>query len=186
MVAKSHARTSPVSEVRLCSDFDQRFDVFWQELQQAYPNRLLATRSREVLDWHFKYALAGNRVWIWTLNEAASSRILAYAIFCRGDNPQIHLKRMCLTDFQSLNGDHEVLVPMLSSALRKCKEEGIHMLEAFGFRPDKQCVIDRTAPYRRRLRAWAYFYRTANPELRDQLQQVDVWDPSQFDGDASL
>ena len=112
--------------------------------------------------------------------------MLAYAIFCRGDNPQIHLKRMCLIDFQSLNGDHEVLVPMLSWALRKCKEERIHMLEAFGFRPDKQCVIDRVAPYRRQLRAWAYFYRPVNQALHEQLQDVDVWDPSQFDGDASL
>lgn len=185
MVLKPRRAMGQPSELSFCSNFDERFDVFWKELQEEYPNRLLATRSREVLDWHFKQALAGDRVWILTLNEG-SSRILAYAIFCRIDNPQIHLKRMCLIDFQSLNGDHEVLVPMLSRGLRRCEEQRIHMLEAFGFRPDKQCVIDRAAPYRRRLRAWAYFYRTSNQAWREELQHVDVWDPSQFDGDASL
>jgi hypothetical protein len=173
------------SELHFCSKFDQRFDVFWEELQKAHPNRLLATRSREVLDWHFKYAEAGNRLWISTLNDG-SSRLLAYAVFCRGDNPEFNLKRMCLTDFQSLDGNHEILVPMFSWALRQCKEEGIHMLEAFGFRPDKQCVINRIAPYRRKLRAWSYFYRASHPALREELQQVAVWDTSQFDGDASL
>lgn len=183
-VTRSRTWMRDTSHLRLYSEFDQRFDVFWEELKSGYPNRLLATRSRDVLDWHFNQALAGKRIWILTLNQGL--RILAYAIFCRGDNPQIHLKRMCLIDFQSLNGDHEVLVSMLSWALRKCKEERIHMLEAFGFRPDKQCVIDRVAPYRRRLRAWAYFYRPVNQTLQEQLQDVDVWDPSQFDGDASL
>ncbi len=185
MLASPGIRVPQDSDLRPCSSFDQRFDVFWEELQQAYPNRLLATRSREILAWHFKHMLAENRAWILTLCEGPS-RLLSYAVFCRSDNPRIHLKRMCLIDFQSLNGDHEGLVPMLAWGLRKCKEEGIHMLEAFGFRPDKQCVIDRLAPYRRRLRSWAYFYRAPNQSLREELPQKDVWDPSLFDGDASL
>jgi hypothetical protein len=174
------------SILRPCRSFDERFEVFWEELQRAYPNRLLATRSREVLNWHFKYALAKDRAWIVTLNEGPSSRLRAYAIFGRSDNPQIHLKRVRLVDFQVLDGDYRVLVPMMSWALRKCEAEGIHMLEAFGFRADKQRVIDKLAPYRRRLDSWAYFYRSINKTLLEELKEVEVWDPSHFDGDASL
>jgi hypothetical protein len=60
------------------------------------------------------------------------------------------------------------------------------MLEAGGFSPDKQGVIDRWAPHRRKLAAWTYFHKTSSPELQQELQDPHIWDPSQFDGDASL
>ncbi len=171
-------------ELQVCSGFDERFDVFWQDLQRTYPNRWLATRSREVLDWHFKYALAQNKVWIVTSEE--KSRILAYAIFYRYDNPGINLKRVRLIDFQTLSTDNHLLVPMIAWGLRKCRDESIHMLEAYGFRPDKQRIIDGLAPYRRKLPSWFYFYKALDKTLHDELGDPDVWDPSHFDGDASL
>lgn len=173
-------------------NFDERFDVFWQELQQAYPNRFLATRSREVLDWHFKFSLAQNRAWVVTYE--IGSRVLAYAIFHRQDYHEINLKRVRLVDYQSLPGfgdapataSDEVLASMLAWGLRECGAQGIHMLEAFGFRPDKQRIIDRLAPHHRKLASWTYFYKATSAALQDALQDPQVWDPSQFDGDASL
>ena len=43
----------------------------------------MATRSRALLQWHFKYAMARDKIWIVTAGE---SRISAYAIFSREDN----------------------------------------------------------------------------------------------------
>ena len=149
------------SDVQVCSNFDERFDTFWEELKRAYPERFLATRSREVLQWHFKYALARDKVWIVT---AGDSRINAYAIFSREDNA-VGSTRVRLADFQSLSPDSETLIPMLAWAFRRCQEEGIHMLEAFGFRPEKQQVIDSLRPYRRRLASWYYFYRARDKAL---------------------
>ena len=60
------------------------------------------------------------------------------------------------------------------------------MLEAMGFAPEKQRVIDSLLPHRRALSSWRYFYKTANPELAEILKRPEVWDPSCFDGDASL
>jgi hypothetical protein len=85
-----------------------------------------------------------------------------------------------------LSGDTQLLRPMLAWALRKCRNEGIHMMEAYGFRPDKQSVIDSLAPYRRRLPSWFYFYKTWDKNLGEQLKDPEVWDPSHFDGDSSL
>jgi 3-oxoacyl-(acyl-carrier-protein) synthase len=165
-------------------NFDERFDVFWEELQLAYPDRFLATRSREVLDWHFKFALADNRAWIVT--HEIDSRILAYAIFQRHDYREINLKRVRLVDYQALPESSDLLVSMLAWGLSECRAQDIHMLEAGGFRPDKQRVIDRLAPHRRKLAAWTYFHKTSSPELQHELQDPHIWDPSQFDGDASL
>jgi len=169
---------------RLCTEFDERFTAFWEELHRTYPQRFLPTRSREVLEWHFKSSLAQNRAWV--LTYEAGSRILAYAIFHRQDSPDVNLKRIRLIDFQTLDGDSEVLVSALAWALRRCREEGIHMLEALGFRPEKQTVINNLAPHLRQLPSWLYFYKARSPGLEKGLQNPNVWDPSQFDGDASL
>jgi 3-oxoacyl-(acyl-carrier-protein) synthase/acyl carrier protein len=172
-----------VHELQRQSTFDERFDLFWAELKAAYPDRLLATRSREILEWHFNFSLAQNRTWVVT--HERDSRILAYAIFQRQDSAEINLQRMRLIDFQALPGNLDILPSVLGWALRECRAEGIHMLEAFGFRPEKQRTIDRFAHHRRKF-AWGYFHNIVSAPLQSGLQNSDIWDPSQFDGDASL
>jgi len=164
--------------------FDERFDVFWQELQKSQPERFLATRSRETLDWHFKFSLSKNRTWVVT--HEVHSRLVAYGIFQRQDNREVNLKKIRLIDWQCLPGAESTLGSMLGWALGECRSQGMHMLEAFGFRPDKQKRIDRLAPHRRKLSSWTYFHKLSSPALQRELQDPEVWDPSPFDGDASL
>lgn len=170
--------------VSTCFSFDERFDTFWEDLKQFHPNRLLNYRKRADLQWHFKYALAEKNLWVATIGD--DSRLLAYGIFSRQDNPVIGLKRVGLVDFQALNNDTKLLVPLLSWALRRCQKEGIHMVEAMGFRPDKQVVIDSLFPRRRQLPSWSYFYQAFDKTLEQELHDPAVWDPSQYDGDSSL
>lgn len=180
LLKKSWPRQS--HELTQQTGFDERFELFWRELQQAYPNRFLATRSREVLDWHFKFSLAESRAWI--LTYELNSRIQAYAIFQRQDSREINLKRFRLVDFQALPGFDDVVVSALAWGLQQCRAQNIDMLEVFGFRPEKQRLIDRFAPHRRHF-AWDYFHRITSQSLQRELKDTDVWDPSQFDGDAS-
>ncbi len=169
--------------LKVHSDFDGRFDVFWQDLQGMYPNRFLTTRSREMLQWHFHYSLLDGNTWVVT--REGDARIVSYAIFQRCDNQELGLKRVRLVDFQTLDQDSETLTSMLAWAIQKCREQGVHMLECFGFRPEKQTVIDGKAPHKRQLGSWSYFY-SATDNLAQELQEPSVWDPSLFDGDASL
>jgi hypothetical protein len=170
-------------QVDYSSSFDDRFEAFWAELK-TNNRRLLAVRDRETLEWHFRHSLLGDRIWILTVGTP--SRIDAYAIFFRDDNPKFDLKRMRLVDFQALNDGHHLLLSMLASALQRCRAEGIHMLEIIGYCPEKREVVDGAIPYRRQLPSWMYFYRTKNRELAEQLKSADVWDPSGFDGDSSF
>jgi hypothetical protein len=165
------------------SSFDKRFDTFWAALKQNN-RRLLAVRDRETLEWHFRHSLSRNRIWI--LTAGTPSRLDGYAIFFRDDNRKFDLKRMRLVDFQTLNGNHHLLASMLAEALRRCRAEGVQMLEVIGYCPEKREVVDKVIPYRRRLPSWMYFYRTKNRELAEQLKSADVWDPSGFDGDSSF
>jgi hypothetical protein len=128
--------------------------------------------------------LAKNWTWILTLGQG--SQLTAYAIFLRQDNPEHGLIRMRLVDFQTLHGQNELLRPLLGSALERCRQERIHMLEASGFSPEKQSVINSLSPCGRNLDAWRYFYKAAQPALAERLKDPAVWDPSCLDGDASL
>jgi hypothetical protein len=170
--------------IRVCEEFDDRFDIFWDRLQKQEPQILRAVRDREFLNWHFQYALRERKVWI--LAGEDSSGMTTYGIFLRQDNPKYGLSRVRLVDFQTLNGSAAFLVAMLSWSLKRCRREGVHMLECVGFRPDKQNVITTLAPYQRTLPSWLYFYKTTNRDLAQKLSDPNAWDPSQFDGDASL
>jgi hypothetical protein len=170
-------------EVSSCSQFDERFEDFWQQLRH-FPRRLLANRSREMLEWHFKRPLENGKAWVLTVGKG--SALAAYAIFLRRDNSAFSLKRMRLIDFQVLEGNAELLRALICHALARCRREGIHMLECIGLTPDKQRVIDALAPHWRKLSSWRYFYKATNRQLAQTLEDPAVWDPSCFDGDASL
>jgi hypothetical protein len=171
-------------EIVACKFFDDRFDRFWQQLKSERAHILLATRSREVLDWHFGRALADNRAWALTVSNG--SEMVAYAIFYRQDNAANGLKRMKLADFQSLEEHNELLTPILFRALEECGKQGVHVLEMTGLSAEKQRITDQLKPYKRTLSSWRYFYKTTNKQLAEQLRNPQVWDPCCFDGDASL
>jgi acyl carrier protein len=166
------------------TDFDKRFDTFWHELRESNPNCFLADRSRDALTWHFRFSLEQNNAWIVT--HESNSRVLAYAVFQYQDYDEINLKRVRLIDYQALPGMGDVLPSILSWGLNECRAQGIHMFEAFGFCPEKQRIINRLAPHRRKFAAWTYFHKVASPSLQKNLQDLSVWDPSQYDGDASI
>jgi hypothetical protein len=182
-LTKTGLRESDI-EVTPCSGFDERFDDFWEDFKRNHPHRLLAVRSREMLEWHYKHALLDNRLWIMTVVDGG--RLVAYAIFERKDKPELGLKRTLVVDFQSLDGSTALLSPLLCRAARQCRDEGIHVLEHIGRWLENEERSETIAPYRRRLSAWSYVYRANDPMLAESLKDHRVWAPSLFDGDASL
>ena len=171
-------------EVKFVAAFDDRFDDFWTDLKRMNPHVLLAVRSREALEWHFKYALLDNRAWIATVLDGA--RLVAYAIFEREDTRAFGLTRMRLVDFQSLDGSTALLEPLLCWALRKCRNEGLHLLEIVGRWLEKGEFIETVVPHKRKLDAWRFVYRANNSSLATTLRDPRAWAPSLFDGDAAL
>jgi hypothetical protein len=173
-------------EVKAGPRFDDRFDYFWEEVQGKRPGVLLAVRTREMLEWHFARSAAKDQLWIATVHDGP--RLISYAIFDRKDSvhPGFTLKRVRLVDFQSLDGSTVLLAPLLSWALKRCRSEGIHVLENVGRWLEKGEPMDRAAPYTRILPVWTYCYRAHTPGLASSLRNPDAWVPSLYDGDASL
>jgi hypothetical protein len=185
---KDQFRKKPVANgkvpVDFCSAFDQRFDTFWQAFRSANPNRLLAVRSCQVLDWHFFRARLNRQLWIVTVSRGRS--LTAYAIFDRRDNPNLSLRRVRLVDFVSLDGSLAMLGSILRAVLDRCDEEQIHILETTGAWLEPGDYIDRIVPYKRRLSTWIYFYRANTRSLSAKLADAQAWLPSLYDGNASL
>ncbi|MBV8148426.1 MAG: hypothetical protein JO092_04985 [Candidatus Eremiobacteraeota bacterium] len=168
--------------VEFTDGFDSRFDAFWLELRRQNQEKLLAERSRKALSWHFSLPLRERRLWILTASRDA--RILAYCI-CK-QQPRSPLRAMRLADYQSLEPEVDHLPFLLAAALRRCRSSGIGVFENHGRGVPKMRTLDRCAPYHRQLGYWPFFYYTANPQLGAELSQSPRWDPSDFDGDASL
>lgn len=173
-----------ITGIQLCSEFDHRFDDFWDELLHQNEDALLAVRTRETLEWHFRSALTQRRLWILTTHQG--SRLTAYAIFDRRDNPEIGLRRVRLVDFQAHQGSESALVSALSWMLHHCREDQIHILEVSGCWLDRPGLPRIVAPYRRTMPSWSYYYKAPDPTLSAQLRDPRIWAPSSFDGDTSL
>jgi len=169
-----------------CAGFDDHFDAFWATLRKKKSNLLLAVRSREVLEWHFKFPLLQNVAWIYIVE--GNSGLAAYSVFLRQDNPETGLTRIRLADFQCLEQERApaLLTAMLQVAIGRCRQESIHMLELIGLAPALERKLERASPHRRPLPNWIYFYKANDPSLAERLKSAAVWEPSLFDGDSSL
>lgn len=175
-----------IVNVLSCTSFDDRFEAFWAALRQKKSSLLLAVRSREALDWHFRFALQQNRAWIYIVE--GNSGLSAYSVFLRHDYGQIGLTRVRLVDFQCLEQERtpDLLTAMLHAARDRCQNESIHMLELVGMDPILERRLQRASPHRRDLASWLYFYKAGNAALAEKLKDSAVWEPSLFDGDSSI
>lgn len=174
----------PPCRFELSTAFDSRFDDFWTELAPQREQRLFAVRDRRTLEWHFRHFNGGQAGWILTANEG--TRMVAYAILDRQDNPNLGLKRARIIDFQALTGYEGVIRPVLAWVLRKCRTEGTHILENLGCWLQGPGLPPVPAPYYRTLPAWMFYYKANDPHLAEALTDANAWAPSSFDGDVSL
>jgi hypothetical protein len=46
-------------------------------------------------------------------------------------------------------------------------------------------TFDECAPYRRK-QPWPFWYRSENPRLAAELCEPKYWEPTEYDGDASI
>jgi hypothetical protein len=160
--------------------FDARFDVFWDELVRSNPEKLLAERNERTLSWHFGIPMRRGQLWIFTASR--KGRLCAYCVLTRKENGR-HVR---LIDYQSNESELDLLPGLLQAALLRCTNEGVHLFENFGYGVPKMRALDGSAPYHKRFSTWRFFYRAANKELDSELQAAHLWDPSAYDGDASL
>jgi len=169
-------------KVKACKGFDDRFDVFWDELR-GHNKGLLCMRNRKYFDWRFKQAILNNRVWLFVAER--ENRIVGYVILMKDDKFELSLKRMKVVDLQIVNNDAETMNKLISYSISKCSAESIDMLEMIGFNAKKRECLNRYLPYKRKLTVWP-FYLARDNQVADELEKPDKWELCLFDGDGSF
>jgi hypothetical protein len=173
----------PNITIELIQQFDERFDAFWQELERQNPNKLLAARDRQSLNWHFGIPMRRGKLWIATATRA--SQLRAYAIL-KLKHYEIGLRRMELVDYQTLDEERDLLPALTLRALKHAAAGKCDILEHVGCDLPKTRAFDALAPYRRETASWPYFYHAPDDDLATDLKTPETWDPSTYDGDASF
>ena len=162
--------------------FDSRFEIFWNELLRQSSETLLAARDTETLTWHFSTALNCRRLGVFIASRNGKMR--AYAIFRRQGGAKT-AQRARLVDYQTLEPEKDALRYLLDAAWRWCVAEDIYILDKAGVGIAKTQAFDRFGTYRQR-RPWPFFYRAVAPALAYELRKPSAWDPSDYDGDATI
>jgi hypothetical protein len=144
----------------------------------------LAVRSAEVLNWHFKRTHESLGPEILALSEG--DELAGYLVMVRQDHLAIGLRRYRVADLQVLDGAPASVRTLMVSALQRAAEQGIHVVEVVGLSAAKREALAALKPLQRKLPSWLFYYRASDPGLAAALESADVWDPSPYDGDASL
>ncbi len=188
MLSATRGRSAPhrsqlTAKTARLMGFDDRFDAFWQRLRQT-PDRLLAVRTAAVLTWHFKRLLDQGQLVILGLQR--QDALDGYLVMFRHDHAAIGLTRYRVADLQVLGDQPSGARQLLEAALAVAADEGVHALEVIGLNAAKREALAVLSPRRRQLPSRLFYYRPLDPALAAPLQAVSAWDPSPFDGDASL
>ncbi len=172
-------------EVYLLPGFDERFDALWDVLRRR-PNRLMAVRNREALNWQFRPALESGDLCIFGVMEG--DRLAGYLIMRKYDHEQYGLRRFRVVDIQVMSDESNTVLSLMSAALDHAARSDADVVEAMGFNKPKHDLLERLNPHHRTLPSYPYLYKvsTDSPMLENALREADAWDPSPFDGDAAL
>ncbi len=166
------------------SAFDSRFDAFWAELLRQNPQKLLAERSSLALSWHFFTAMRSGRLWI--LTASRRERLIGYCLFTEEVDSNHSPGSICLVDYQSIDEELDLLPGFIRMALRRGTAQGFYRLEHAGLALPKFRAFDEHAFYKSPVGTWTFLFRAADSKLDAELHKPQFWDPSAYDGDASL
>lgn len=183
-VSRRSGWAKPGVGLEVCHRFDERWDALWERMQVERPGVLLAVRSRQALEWHFRRALARGELTV--VASRGGSGLDAYAVFDRQDQPTCGLRRLRLVDWQALAGAEERLHAVLGWMLQRSRDEGIDVLEVSGGWLPSLKAAGLGPRFARRLPSWSYYFRAAAPQMSTLLMTPAVWTPSSYDGDASI
>jgi hypothetical protein len=169
-----------VSAVRC---FGGEFDTFWTELVRRNPEKLLAVRDSQALNWHFGAAIRAGRLRAYTATRGQS--LLGYCVLSEYDYSELGLTSLRIVDYHSVDEDADLLPGLVRAALEHCAKTGVHLIETLGSGIPKMCSFEQFARARSVKSSWSFYYHATDPDLEVELRNADVWDPSGYDGDAS-
>lgn len=175
---RSLLRRRACSGVTILDAPDDRFDALFSRVRGASA-RCVQDRSAATLRWLFDGQPGGVR---FVVLERAG-QLVAYAALVRRDQHETGMTRYRMVDVQAVGDDPETLGRLVGATLAFAFDEGIAVVDTYGFHAQKRRALTRYLPLHRKLLQWPFYFRAA-PELAAALAEADAWDPCPVEGDG--
>jgi hypothetical protein len=174
--------TFAISKISV-NEIGDEFQTLWVKKLNENP-RLLTDRSPAALRWH--YEIPGDRGSVRVLCCHQNGELTGYAVVRSDVDEQSGLHKSLIADILARQDDPDVVRSLCIAAYDYAKRLGSHVLEVAGFPADIRNVCEQWNPYRRKLPSCPFFYKAADPILRQTLLDANAWYACPFDGDATL
>jgi hypothetical protein len=167
-------------DVQSLYDVDDRFDRFWYELTERYPDRLLLWRDSRALRWHVGDLLKRGLMRLYALSR--NGELHGYSAVC------YYLRKKdrfaLLADVQVLDEEGTGVTTLLSRAADDCRTHSVYTLDVDGMNVRKRKTIADCKPHSYSGDYPTYTYAVNDQALRDYFVNATVYDPCLLEGDA--
>lgn len=164
------------------TEITNAFDNLWRALTDKYNDRFIAIRDAEYMRWYIKDKLTDGSASLHFIYK--DSELIGYALFHYKIIKNLNVA--FFTDLQLLDEKPMYLKNLLRIMRSEFKEKNIQIVEIVGFHQQKREIFNSMYPYRRKTSYPYIFYVFKNKELMNEINQVEVWDPTFLEGDATL
>jgi hypothetical protein len=171
------------TQLRAFDELDREFDHFCSD-QTHNVGRLMASRSAEVLRWHF--CPPENRRPARVFCAYAGSRLVGYAVIRDDVDEKAALSRSIVADLLVEKDTPEIVRSLMVAAYKYAAENGSQVLEMMGFPSSIRDAVMPWKPYSRQYPSCPFFFKARDKEVQKKLLRESAWYASQFDGDATL
>ena len=177
---KSH-KIEIITLDKLAVDINQ----LWSYTQRTNPEKLLALRDREAIEWQFINQSAIQRkpiVFAIYMHE----KLYGYVIAMQKHSPEVALKRIVITDIMVRDNDHALINDLVKAVYFYAEENKMAMVQLTGFPKDIRLALNKLHPFKHSVVHDRFLYFTKRSDLKSDLAQEKIWYASTFDGDSSI
>ena len=166
------------------SEFDKKFNHFWEKIKNSQKNKFLFRRDKDSLKWHLDYFVKNRKAWIYL--SVKNKKINGYSICIEKNNLKKGIKSALLLDLVTLDHSQEVSKNLIGTNIAEARRRNCDIFEFRGFDKEKVLCMNSFNPFKKELLHNPFCYKPNNKKLNVLLAQNKYWYPSYLDGDAII
>ena len=169
-------------EFEIYTQFDPKFDEFWEKAKIDNKKIFLFNRSSSWMNWHLNNKIKEKNISILTKKEG--DKIIGYAICVYKYEKELNLKKAVLIDIMQLNDDEALFTDLVLNSIINASKSSCDLFQIVGFNEKKRKQFYKLKPFIAKNKFSTFYFNAKNLMLDSFLSKQDSWDPSEIDGDS--
>ena len=171
-------------DIEIQHNFNNFFNVFWDELKIKKKKIFLFNRHSKWLNWHLNYQIDKKNCLI--IVKKQNNKIVGYAICIYKYDKRLKIKKSILIDLMLIEENDQIYQDLISSSINASKQANCDLFQITGFDDKKRDIFLKFKPFMTKTKFMPFYFKTKNEELKSFLSTREVWDPSELDGDSII